>query len=845
MEQKLLQLFEQEKRDSPAGRGIVFWYDEEAEGRELEEIRDTLQRQGIQVWELTEQNSFRTKLLLEVEQPEASFLLYAPFPKPEPEANYLLDILLYSAEFKTDETELLAGELGLDAAVARPFLERYKLFFRAKGRREQFKRLLPLQGDERDWKTAVFAVLAGVNSTHPQDIFRAILEEGLDEEKNEALVRIKKFAYRTDFYAWIYAYFGIPEQGTSSLQEVFATLVYCHVTTALPELEGHLSIYETRTPNACYVFLEDWLGDPRGREVLTPLLRQLEGEWGIFGLLQELPAETIANCTTFPVVDVWLLDYLREMLLHHEVSGLPLEELIQRRLAGVWAQEKHFRLAYHFYRYALYLTLEKETATNPHYRNKGADWAQAYVDRDWRIDQVYRKLMWVYSEAGMPEELTPLRDKLTAWYEDEFIAALARYTDEVVGEELATHWPIKGLMQQHRFFSTTIAPLVENTSERIFVIISDALRYEAGAELAERLMKRLNADVTLKPMQGVLPSYTRLGMAALLPGKITGIDEQGTVYVNGMPVRGIREREKVLQQEVPASRAFWVEEFIQLGKEKGLQAIRGQRVIYIYHNRIDATGDQQVTETYTFQDVRQAIDELERVVGRLAGTFGAKRIFITADHGFLYQHTPVTAEQLAERVGGGVVDQNRRFALGHNLKVPVGGQSLSLAYLGLDLEAVIAKGQIRFRSGGGMKFVHGGAMPQEVILPLIQYREIHGQARRKEEQRTDVRVAMRSRVITNYQFNVIFFQEQKASAEIRPRHLRAAFYKGEERISNEVILVFDSEEEAPDRHTEVAFSLIEDRYPVGDSCTLRLEDVTGSKTELYGEEPFELRVYDI
>lgn len=493
----------------------------------------------------------------------------------------------------------------------------------------------------------------------------------------------------------------------------------------------------------------------------------------------------------------------------------------------------------------MYLTLEKETATNPHYRNKGADWAKAYVDRDWRIDQVYRKLMWVYSEAGMPEELTPLRDKLTAWYEDEFIAALARYTDEVVGEELATHWPIKGLMQQHRFFSTTIAPLVENTSERIFVIISDALRYEAGAELAERLMKRLNADVTLKPMQGVLPSYTRLGMAALLPGKITGIDEQGTVYVNGMPVRGIREREKVLQQEVPASRAFWVEEFIQLGKEKGLQAIRGQRVIYIYHNRIDATGDQQVTETYTFQDVRQAIDELERVVGRLAGTFGAKRIFITADHGFLYQHTPVTAEQLAERVGGGVVDQNRRFALGHNLKVPVGGQSLSLAYLGLDLEAVIAKGQIRFRSGGGMKFVHGGAMPQEVILPLIQYREIHGQARRKEEQRTDVRVAMRSRVITNYQFNVIFFQEQKASAEIRPRHLRAAFYKGEERISNEVILVFDSEEEAPDRHTEVAFSLIEDRYPVGDSCTLRLEDVTGSKTELYGEEPFELRVYDI
>ncbi|MFD1425544.1 PglZ domain-containing protein [Kroppenstedtia sanguinis] len=87
-----------------------------------------------------------------------------------------------------------------------------------------------------------------------------------------------------------------------------------------------------------------------------------------------------------------------------------------------------------------------------------------------------------------------------------------------------------------------------------------------------------------------------------------------------------------------------------------MQAIRGRRVVYLYHNRIDATGVQQMTETYTFDDVQQAIQELERVVSKLTGTFGGKRIFITADHGFLYQHSPVKADRLAERVEGKVTE---------------------------------------------------------------------------------------------------------------------------------------------------------------------------------------------
>src|SRR3546814_6935404 len=53
--------------------------------------------------------------------------------------------------------------------------------------------------------------------------------------------------------------------------------------------------------------------------------------------------------------------------------------------------------------------------------------------------------------------------------------------------------------------------------QKVVVIISDALRYEV-AEQALREIRKLNRfDAELKPMVGVLPSYTQLGMAALLP----------------------------------------------------------------------------------------------------------------------------------------------------------------------------------------------------------------------------------------------------------------------------------------------------------------------------------------
>lgn len=277
-------------------------------------------------------------------------------------------------------------------------------------------------------------------------MFRKVLGEELKEERNPALIRMEKFAPLEDFYLWIYTHFGLRETESPSLKEIFATLAWCHAVNCAPEMEAILPRQETRLPNTCYVFLEDWLQEERGRKVLKPLVQQLESDWGLYGKLQELPLDSLVDCLTFPLVDEVLLENLQDLLLNHPVTGLALEQRIDQRLSGYWAEEKRIRRAYDFFAAALALTLCKEESSKVHYRLQGRDWIRSYTEHDYPIDQTYRKLMWIYNQAGMPDELTSLRDHLTQWMEEEFLPGLADYTDRLLSQELAAHWPIHGVL---------------------------------------------------------------------------------------------------------------------------------------------------------------------------------------------------------------------------------------------------------------------------------------------------------------------------------------------------------------------------------------------------------------
>ena len=95
-----------------------------------------------------------------------------------------------------------------------------------------------------------------------------------------------------------------------------------------------------------------------------------------------------------------------------------------------------------------------------------------------------------------------------------------RWSDQVAG---LSRWRSTTLPRQKEFHMRYVhAPLSSKGLKRLFVVISDALRYEAARDFADRLNSQAGKGwkAEVDALLGVLPSYTQLGMATLLPGRV-------------------------------------------------------------------------------------------------------------------------------------------------------------------------------------------------------------------------------------------------------------------------------------------------------------------------------------
>ena len=351
---------------------------------------------------------------------------------------------------------------------------------------------------------------------------------------------------------------------------------------------------------------------------------------------------------------------------------------------------------------------------------------------------------------------------------------------------------------QQAFYEREIAPvLAKGTDRRVFVIVSDAFRYEAAQELTEQLNGKYRFDAELSAQLGVLPSYTALGMAALLPHQTLGYDEGGAVRIDGLPCASLEQRGKIL--EAVQGVAVKADAFMAMKKDEGRAFIKPYRVVYVYHNQIDATGDSAATEDHTFAAVRKAIDELADLVGKIINSLNGNQVLITADHGFLFQEQPpgeTDKSSLATKPPGTLVAK-KRYLLGRKLPAhekAYHGTTAVTANAGGDMEFWIPKGANRFHFVGGSRFVHGGAMPQEIVVPVIRVRHVQ---RRRQGGKTKTRTVGVSvlgnnfKVTTNrHRFQLI--QTEPVGERVKPLTLKVAIYDGDDPVTNVETLTFDS-----------------------------------------------------
>ncbi|WP_107838029.1 BREX-1 system phosphatase PglZ type A [Metasolibacillus meyeri] len=815
------------KKNKP--RTVVFWYDEQGE-HTVESLKEELADQPVHVRALTRNNFFSLKIEIETEKRDDSFLLYANFAKPEKEKNYLLDMELYGTEFKADTTALFAEQLQVSDTLLRDMIQKYPEFFKSAERKEKLKKVLKSQASEREFEYAMLAVLTGAQIADMDKIAQNLLMAGLQEDTNELYKSIVKRFSKEQLLVLLGQYFGVHIE-EYTLQHLMEHILYAHFQRYAQFEDVTLQKkYETTRANASALFIDDWL-QTKDREVLEQYMNEIEGKFSIVKLLNDRPIEHYADISTFPVIDVLLIEKLVTELLHHTANLEEWKEILQNRLNLHWANRNkriHSMLTVlvHAVDLTMYKTLLKQYDTRiPLYVQ--------YASSLYLIDQAYRRFIVGYKQLENKEVLDELAEKLTNWYENKYLSKVAEETNYTLEQA-----ELGKLPKQAAFYRDNVEPIMQKESTRVFVIISDALRFEAGAELRERLDARANGSATISPLVANMPTYTQLGMASLLPHKTLTIDTKGTVIADGEPTNGLTNRIKILQKSEPESIAVRFDEISSWSRATADEQLKGKRLVYIYHDVIDATGDSVKSERETYAAVARALDDLEKLVDMLS-RWQAKRIFITADHGFLYQNSKVENAEKIASVDGEKLDSNRRFIIGENLVIGDGAIAVPETFTTLQgAEKAIAKGVNRFVGGGGLQFIHGGATPQEAITPLIDYR------RTSQATPVEISVAMPSRVIKNFRIEVPMYQDQSISTEFMAHTIRFAFYLEGERISNEIDYTFAMQGQNHERTAKLVFDLTEQYYKAGQKCTLKMATVEGSKVTPYSEAEFTIHMYN-
>lgn len=792
---------------------LVFWYDADAE---FTATLDTLAPSGVKLLRLDQTGDWAAKIQLEIQDPDGRYLIYAPHPKPAPDDDWLFDVCAYSRTFTADSASLLFQELGLTHSDVRPHLQTRRVFLRQQDRLTRLKRWTTPDDVAATLDKKMLAVTLRADDYETFTLLLRLCAELCRPEHDDwqtpprLWADVTRFGLDASFWHIMADAFGY-QTATPTLYDLllrlFVTDFANNLRAPLPAALQPLCLSAGNRAWNASVFLAHWRANVNHERTYRQLAEHFQEALRLEEVLTRVPASALADVATFETVERRLLSSLKDDLLRRDAAPDPsaVRDLISPRLDGFWTRGANNprRQAYHALLAAAdFLALRHKYADGFSYPDAAALF-QAYTRELYRFDQFYR----LFHEAAAQVKLASgwgLLDKLTAeienYYGNNFLENLAAtwgtfVTDPV--KPLLAAWRIAGVPAQNRFFQREVKPLLDHApNSKVYVVISDALRYEAAAELTALLKRAQRCQAELKTQLGVLPSYTALGMAALLPHQT--LDYQGKeVVADGVSTAGLANRAKILAPHKGTALKF--EELIKLNKEQGRELVRPHRVIYIYHNRIDATGDVAASESQTFQAVRLALEELAGLVKFIFNNLGGSQVLITADHGFLYRESPPapTDRSALDDKPAGTLVAKKRYLIGYDLGTRANvwhGYISQTGGIAGDAEFWLPQGANRFHFVAGARFVHGGAMPQEIAVPVIFAKALRGQAAEKAQIRK-VEVTRLGSVhrVVNHVPKFEFLQTEAVSERLHPRTLRLSLRDEAGRDLSQVVTVtFDS-----------------------------------------------------
>lgn len=748
-------------------RRIIFWYDED---QEFADKLDEIVLENAKIVVLTGSNAFAVKKLLNHDDLTSNYLVYSPVSYDRQDDNWLLDIELYSEEFRADLISIWMDEMDIPPTPAmRKQVKHYRKYFNAKDRRARIVAQNKVPSTPAQLHMAVMAAICGLKNPQPNQIIRSVFRAGLDVQNNAIYREFINYGSEDAFWAMVRQGCGFYEEEHDLGRLAIHLLLTASTRTMRPEYLAGLDSFISMPHQAyCYDFISEWLHG-EDREQLYDVARYVEDEAHLNQRFAKLAVDDLVNTECFPCINEVILTKLMTEISNHIIDVDTISATVEKRRTCAW-----YESFANFYDGLLQVAnmqrFFKEHSAGFHTADAKGIWKE-YTESYYQMDTFYRLFHLSFqksletSNILLDDLFKHVADKVEGLYSHWFLGGLGNNWSDVCADELEQFGKVLEIAKQEDFYRSRI----KNSDTRVFVIISDALRYEVAASLADQLRRETQSKVSLSSMQSIFPSITKFGMAALLPHKELSAEVRNdilTVFADAQSTASTN-RDKVLKNENPSSVALQYKNIIGMKRAERSALVKGMDVVYLYHDTIDDAS--HTSDTSVFPACDKAISELKNLVRIIVNEFGGTRIMITADHGFLYTYSPLTEDDKVDKTSfnGMDVEYGRRYAIMQKGAAPKYLMPVKFLDGKSEFDGFAPRESIRIKmNGGGLNFVHGGISLQEMVVPVIEYRYLRNDSMeyKRNKQKYDtkpvtVSLLSANRKISNMIFSLNFYQK--------------------------------------------------------------------------------------
>lgn len=791
---------------------VLFYF---SENKEYQEELEHWDLEGIELI-IADNALFNLKYRLEYELNDKKVFIYfaRKFPNEEERLSFpIMDLIYANKVLQIDDVAELMEKYGLKQ-YQRELVKKYINYLKTKKVQTVLGTTLkPENFEEKRIKKGLASSFLDFNRDEDETLILAkmftLLKKSNEKNLNNFIRKIEQIDFTDQVCKWLDEYFEVETNELTrnklelSLKKLKYTIITQNISRTLPsDNYHHLKINSPQKINLINALINDWHGNYKLGSQIEDTFEELasdvkedeivkvygmESDFGYYtnNLKYVIIENIIGQIPYQPEKSIGILSKLKSNTFETEIE---LDKIIEflNKSANV------YRLLNSIRTYIL---------------DKGKDYLEKYSKNFSKIDYYYRKAVWLLDTIRS----FSLFEKLSL---DTYADDLHKQYEEHL-KKLNTEW--MKCLSEHNFDFNSISVLkqyeffknyLKDSETKVAVIISDGLRYEAASDLLEQMHIDPKHEAKMGYMLSSLPSNTKQGMANLLPNGTIEFDG-GSFNINGTTIEGLENREKILQQYDSNSRVVSFDTLTKMSQGEARELFKSN-IVYIYHNVIDAFGDDRKTESQTFDAVEKAISDLIPMIKKIHSSYNVSDVIITSDHGFLYNYRALP-ESLYEPLPdnkNAVINHNRFSILNKETKTNSYLFDLSLCsnISGEDLKITMPKAINRYkRQGHSVHYVHGGASLQEMVIPVIE------STRHREAiaDKVTFKLLNKELKIVSGAIKLKLIQEKPIGSAVKGITLSIGLYdNANELVSNEEIITLESASMQPtERIKEVILNL--------------------------------------